>query len=451
METGPLGESPIDHSPHSIPQCPIGSDFEDLVCALYAAAGWYVSPNVRHLEGDNELMEIDLVATRWENGRFRKVLVEAKSGGWGWGQVLKLLGQGTLLAIDSTVFLTRECSNDIDPVRQRFANRGCEIRVLGTSIPEIVGNFNEFSGTQIVWADVGFWWHVFKVRREVLKCINRAPVAHRGIASDIKEHKRLVDDGLFQHDTVLGRLQALRTGYEAKPDLTGQVAKALDLDPTTSSSSHFSDALYRIGDPLVDVAMFLETRSRLAMLAAVIEYLLTEDDPEDRDREVAALLGLPTSTYFTISALRNRHEAHLYPVIWQRFVYEFGGLLIGERLEHEYGLLAEQSGASVESVKTALGIWDDLFPSTGWIADYYSLRLLKLVPSPIQGLGALRRSQLYGTTHDGITYTSEITQDPVSASFLKRVNNITYHRFEGRMCPADHLGSAAPPTTPIAH
>lgn len=440
------------HEPSPVPKEPVGEDFEDLVCALFAASGWYVSPNISHIEGAHNLLEIDLLATRWENGRYRRVLVEAKSGGWGWGDVLKLLGQGALLDVKEMWFLVRRDERDIESARSRFASKNCFVYNLGATTTEIINAFAEQVGDDLAYRDVAFWYHVFKVRREVLKCVRSSdyPPSLRPVLDDLKQQKLLIDDGLFQHDTVFGRLQALRDGFEGRRRLAAKVAQALDADPQMPSRSHFRDAMYGVGHPLVEVALFLETRSRLATLAAVIEYLTIEDEPSDPGQDVAILLGLPESTYSAIRELRDRDQVHLYPLIWQRFVYEFGGLIIIGREDEEYQLLAQQTGAHPTTVRQTLSLWGTLYPGVDWMASYYGVRLLKLVPASIQGMGALRRTQLYKTKKGMRSYPAMMVDSPTGAAFLKRVNNISYHRERGQTCPEDHLGPAAsPPVEPV--
>jgi hypothetical protein len=432
------------HSPHPLPTHPRGAAFEDLLCALFVASGWNVSPNVRHLEGGNALLEVDLLASRWEGGEFRRILVEAKSGGWGWGDVLKLLGQGALLEVPEQWFFATQGDRDSETARERFESAGCHIVVTEDTSEQIRQAFNAALPADVTKREMAFWWHSFTVRREILRCANQSglPASARSAVSELKEQQRLIDDGLFQETTYLARMRVLRHGYENRRNLASRTADVLDASPDLLSGTHFRDALYGVPHPLVEAALYVEMRSRLAMLVAVIEFLLMEDDPDDASQEVALLLGLPSSTTSTIRSLRDRTDLHLYPLVWQRFVYEFGGFAINDRSEEEYTALAEQIGATPATVTDALEVWETLYPGVDWFAGYYGIRLLKLVPAPIQGLGTLRRTQLYKTRHGDRTYPYEMTDHPTGMAFLKRVNNIAYFRAKGEACPESHLGPA---------
>ena len=97
-----------------IPECPTGFALEDLICALFAASGWFVYPSIKHHEGVDELMELDLLGTKFTESSVRRALVEVKSGGWGWNDVLKLLGRQTFLEVGESHFFATSRDRDVD-------------------------------------------------------------------------------------------------------------------------------------------------------------------------------------------------------------------------------------------------------------------------------------------------------------------------------------------------
>lgn len=422
-------------------------EFEDLVAALFVAGGWHVTQNVHHHEDGQQLLEMDLLAVRWRNGGPERLLVEAKSGNnWGHPDLLKLFGQQQLLGLPRSRLAVRSANGKSSPAS--LVAKGCEIMELDGDAERSRALFATAGlGKKPTKADVAFWRRVFQIRRRLLEGLR-----DRGSAPQVsevlrimKEQKRLIDDGLLQHATAYQRLGALCDGYRGHQKLAARMAHALD-DSSSRATDHMRSAFYGVGHKLVYLAMFLDMRARMATLAAVVDFLLAEDDARSASQRITLALGLPSSMSNAIEEFRTQEELHLYPLIWQRFVYEMGGFLLLDRLDGELDLLADATGAKPNTVRQALEAWNMLFPVPGgWLRSIGAphLQVLMLVPAPIQGLGALRRQRLYDCQHhDGRTYFSSIVE-PSCAHFLKRVNNITYYRCLGQDCPPEEIGPAA--------
>lgn len=432
----------VHQSPFVLPRSWDGDDFEDLVGAMYAESGFHVAPRIHVRSMDEHMCEIDLVATEFKADGAHRILVEAKSGGWGWGDVLKHVGRAALVGATESHFLVQRLTRNADEGREKLRRTNCHVHALGESLEDIVRKFNDSFGKAADIHGVGLWWFALRVRRQTLRTIDRAirdggPIGE--IAHALRRYQNRVDDGIFESPDLLTRLRALRAVRDETPKLALQTSGALN--DRLGIGLEFREAISGNGHPLVLCAMFLETRARLATLTALCEYLLNEDDPDNTEQQVATVLDLPASMSQSLIRIRMEPEFHLFPIIWQSFVYEFGGFFIQDRKDEELGLIALRSGARKESVIQALKAWDHLFPqATGasWITALSGLQLVKMIPSPIQGLGVMRRASLYGLIENGQTYVMRMSPDPYVAAFLKRVNNIMYFRFDGKRCP-DHL------------
>lgn len=99
-------------------------DYERLVAAHFAAAGYVVERNVQH-----DALEIDLVATKFCFRSKDQYLVEAKSGkAWGHPDAFKLLGWMTFLAIDKGLLVVADGKDGaVGDVSDRFASHGIEV------------------------------------------------------------------------------------------------------------------------------------------------------------------------------------------------------------------------------------------------------------------------------------------------------------------------------------
>jgi hypothetical protein len=65
--------------------------FEDCVSALFNAGGYHVERHIRHRDLE-EVLELDAVATDYSTSPPTRVLVESKSGAWGYPDLFKVLG-----------------------------------------------------------------------------------------------------------------------------------------------------------------------------------------------------------------------------------------------------------------------------------------------------------------------------------------------------------------------
>ena len=69
---------------------------EEYVAALFQAARYFVEKNVVEREPDGNILELDAVVTAYETVPPETVIVEAKSGSWGFADIFKVLGWMTM-------------------------------------------------------------------------------------------------------------------------------------------------------------------------------------------------------------------------------------------------------------------------------------------------------------------------------------------------------------------
>lgn len=86
----------------NIPSQPV--EVEDCVSALFNAGGYHVERHIRHRDLE-EVLELDAVATDYSTSPPTRVLVESKSGGWGYPDLFKVLGWMKYLGFERGVFM----------------------------------------------------------------------------------------------------------------------------------------------------------------------------------------------------------------------------------------------------------------------------------------------------------------------------------------------------------
>ena len=77
---------------------------------------------------------------------------------------------------------------------------------------------------------------------------------------------------------------------------------------------------------------------------------------------------LPASFRSGVEDLRKEKHFALYPLFWQVFTWVFGGFILEDRTEQEYGWLEALTGVPNEHVDDALGAFDKLFDKgSSWV------------------------------------------------------------------------------------
>ncbi len=75
-----------------LPELPVGKQFEEFLAAYFQASGRFVERSVIDRQ-EEEVLELDIIATDYQQGTAPELLlIEAKSGKWGFGDIFKLRG-----------------------------------------------------------------------------------------------------------------------------------------------------------------------------------------------------------------------------------------------------------------------------------------------------------------------------------------------------------------------
>lgn len=388
---------------------PKGQELEEFVSALFQCSGCYTERQITE-RAEEQVLELDVVATDYRKLHPAPLLIEVKSGGWGFPEIFKVRGWMDYLAMDAGAFIVSNVPEDknFEFYQEKASQIG--IKLVGIS---------DFGKPEAVLAEVGLpvvkddlmfeiWRYAYWIERRVVDVLRAQKKSIPG-ASGPREamvYLGLVNDGLFFISSLWSRINALYEAYQQHPRLTLSAAWEMAGNPydpaDPKNCRHIGEALYRCEHKLLQGCMYVEHRARLAILRTAVDYLHALGEgasaPGAADLDQWALAALPDTFTQGLQWLKTCNNYWLYPYLWQTFLWAWGGFLLTDREKEELSLLSEHTGVPVDEMPTALDAFDKFFPSPGgWFADVRNtnLRIVKMVPCYFQGLGAYLRLKRY--------------------------------------------------------
>lgn len=400
---------------NAIPEA--GDDIEDYTAALFQAAGYFVEKSLVQRD-PADVLELDIVATRYWDVLPSSLLAEVKGGGWGYHDLFKVIGWMRYLGLPSAAFFVKTCDDrDFEAVRLRMA-----------PLNLAVVHFENFDDPAALFATAGFgqiasemdvavWRHSYSVERRLAKVLTDRVKSHKGQqgAAAALAYHRLVNDSIFFQETVLGRMHALYDAYKQHPKLS--LACAIEAegglyDPAVEPTDNalMREAMREGKHPFLQACFYTEHRARLALLKAAVDYCC--ENPEGISPYDPALVvndgkidlyelwlhSLPQSFKDGIAWLVQQPTFRRYALFWQQFLWGWGGFYLDDRAEQEFELMAARCGIPTAEIPVALQAFDRFFPSGGWLVapGWTCARRVKMMPTYFQGVGVYHRRLLYG-------------------------------------------------------
>jgi len=383
-----------------------GYDYEDQVCALLLAHGYYLETRLVLRKGTEEVLEFDAIATPVNDYQSRKV-VEVKSGRWGIADIFKLYGQ---------VMYTDESEAWLIHKKEATESKQGAISELAEHVPVSTINVNigAESGTLDIPASlelpeetahtifISAWWAQSAERiaqsrfRNWCKSHDEPPE----VILAAQSYLSAMADCLFQ-PTPIKRVDALYDAYKEAPKLTSSLIDHVSRSSGDTLKQVRQSVAENDGRPHLQYAMAQEYRARVAILKNAYDAILGEAEHRESKQqefswEAITKALLPDSFKAGMDALRAfPHPEHI-PYFYQVFVEVFGGFYIpGEDREIEF--LSKATGIPEEQVPAAMELFDAFFPiPNGWIHQGDGLNFLKGLPAYLRGAGCFTRQDLYG-------------------------------------------------------
>jgi len=425
----------------SLPELPKGHEFEEFISAFYQSSKLFIERNIIE-RGVEEVLELDTIATDYEQFPPSIQLIELKSGSWGFTDLFKLKGWIDYLNIPKASFIVQKERQNIEFYKEKASALGINLIVIPNI--KVTGEvLSEFIPPECInETDIAVWRFAYWVERNLLRRLNHKKKSHRNIAcySALKAYYYDVSSGVFFTENIVDKLNKLYDAFRKYPHITAKCAHELagdsfDKEYSSLPDGIFSETYYKCKYTDVQISTFIEHRARLSILKSAIDLKLYQRAGETSKTEsYLELLGykipkfdfLPQSFIDGLNTISAHPYFHKYAVFWQYFIWLFGGFILVDYEEQEYQLLSEQTGIPVEEIPNALSAYDALFPNAGgWFLDlspHSNIRVLKMFPVPFMGVGANYRRLKY--TENGDFKELKLTGQHTLTDLIKW-NNLT--------------------------
>lgn len=428
-----MGVSPtLTPTSVSLPNLPTDKEYEEYVAACYQSLGCYVERTIID-RGEEEILELDIIATDYSSsGVPRETLVEAKSGGWGFPEIFKLIGWSKYLGIDHVELIVNTSKGH----RQAFYEaKSKEIGVSLVHHPNDLQEITEHHSHRISQAeprDVSAWRFSYWVERNLLRKLTASKKAatQEKCYRALTDYIHVVNSGIFFTKNVVSRAEELYSAFGKHRLISAKVGN--ELIGNDFSENHeqiprriFEETFYRPTLNAICISTYIEYRSRLALLKTAVDLCEYEkhgiaervtDEYEVMGITLSTMDFLPESFRSGVSELRQLPYYEKYPAFWQNFLWLFGGFILEDYKEEEYQHLSSKTGIPVEHIDSAFRAFDILFPlKGGWFNasnQKSKIRLIRMFSTPFMGIGAHYRKILYGGAEgfDGLSLTGQYTK-----------------------------------------
>ncbi|MBB4684636.1 hypothetical protein [Amycolatopsis jiangsuensis] len=390
-----------------MPSTPEG--LEDYVAALFQASGNYVEKNLIQRD-PSDVLELDVVATKYDSMLPESLIAEVKSGNWGYPDLFKVLGWMAYLGKpEGVLFAAKSSSKDISLVANKFAPWGLKVVCFEGAIEPLSVFSDAGLGRTPEKDSVDSWRFSYEIERKLVGTLIKAARStdKRGPQVAVKYH-RLVNGGVFFAESETHAVAALYGEFQRHPRLTLSTAHeqdGRDFDDALNGqqSALYGQALNDGEHPLLQACFYTEHMARLSILRAAVDIccrVTSELDrrPSDEDWNAVELDGLPATFCSGLRWLSRQHTFYRYALFWQNILWNWGGFVLTDQIDDEHAWMSEESGVPVDEIASAMLAFDKFFPSSSsWITDFSGSKLsvVKLVPAYFRGIGCHRRNVRY--------------------------------------------------------
>jgi len=231
-----------------LPDAPKGLDVEDFIAAALQASGHFVEKNIE----DQDVLELDIVATSYLSAQPSQKLYEVKSGGWGFKDIFRTVGQMQYLGIREGMFVTSAVGDQ----STEFYNEKCRdldisIHVLdGFEAPPNLTGVSVGGEAHSMWR-WSFWLERILVRRLTLICKTDPKLICPRI---VRDYYRLINNEIFFVPQTSGAVGRLYDAYKDHPSLTLDAAAEIEgnyPDPTGEAGRDTVKAALNDGEHLL--------------------------------------------------------------------------------------------------------------------------------------------------------------------------------------------------------
>ena len=384
----------------TLPEIPTGQDLEDFVAAYLQCGGFYTEKSLTE-RGETEVLELDIMAWKPADLPPEHTLFEVKGGGSGFSDIFKVLGWKTYLQQRgvNNAYLIAPIRNRTPSVIEYMGNKCNEIGIdlIAHEDPNTLAENLLAHGVIAAYPatlDHSSWRYLFWLERQMLKVVSTNRRTQQGLRGpeEIFAYQELIRSGFIQAHNVRERLGGLYQAHFEHPSLAKAVAAELGGRDWNSnnppSTLHWEQAMFHCRHPLVHAAMYYQHRARLDILKGAVEFALLRKHNALPPEGSFNFLGfeipidiLPTSFHSAVDQITGIEAFEKIPLLWQSFLWKWGGFFLVDYEEEEKAQLASEAGMSNEAANDAINLYDGLFPTrNGWLRTFEGAKLLMLFP-----------------------------------------------------------------------
>lgn len=381
-------------------------DYEDQVCSLLHAHGYYLETRLVLKMGSEEVLEFDALATPTNDYQNRKV-VEIKSGKWGISDIFKLYGQVLYTSENHAWLIHKKAATETKKKAIQDVCGSVPVTTININIEEAADSENIPFGLEIpeniaksIFSTS--WWSRSADRIAHSK-FREWCRGHADIPAPIQNAQNYLsdlDECLFKK-TPLSRVDALYDAYKAFPQVTSSLISHVEKNSKDDLQTVRRSVSDQYGRAYLQYVMAQEFRARIAIIKNAYDAILEEANSESKKGNAFTWANLiktllPDSFKSGMDALSKFEYAQHVPYFLQVFIEVFGGFYCPTD-DRELIQISHATGIPVEKIPEALALLDMFFPiPKGWMHQGDGINLLKGVPAYLRGAGCFAREDLYG-------------------------------------------------------
>lgn len=396
----------MSSKPIKLESNPIEKDYEDYICAYFQAGGLYVEKSIIHRETE-EILELDIITTDFDNGKTSRKLIEIKSGNWGFNEIFKVKGWLVYLKMEDGLFIVKKERGSLEYFKRKSSELGIEL-IHDADLSKTGNLLSQFLNQEPTEKEIETLRFSYLLERKLLKQIKDLKKKYPDVQSYIylDDYFFKVNSGSFFSNNPIRRIRQLFEVFIKYKNLTAKMCYELENgkyrnDVEELSGDGFTTLFYKTEDSPLQIALYIEHIARITILKACTEHLLRthrEAFGKEKFSEKIDYLNLPQTIKNGLEELVKEPYFHRYPIFWQFFTYVMGGFILTDLRNTEYKYISDNTGIPIEEIPRAFESYNKLFPKDeGWMYKLpkSNIEWHRFFSIPFCGIGANHRRFLH--------------------------------------------------------
>lgn len=379
------------------PEIPKSYLYEDYIAAHIQASGVFIERSLININKD-EILELDIVVSEINETEVKKILVEIKSGDWGYPGLFKVKGWMSFLNITQGALIVQQnhknqqtCLEICKELNIEFIDNS-DMSKTSESLASITNKIPDFN--HVNWLKYSFAMERAMIgRNKELKKSNSAINSYKYLDNF---YQAIISRSFFKSDP-LDRIHKLFKSYIAYKNITAKMSNELETKVYSDDCEQIPQESYRAtfynadNNPL-HFALYVEHLARLMIMKSCIDFLIESKSANHKSTfvEQIQLMSLPKTLKDALETISKQPYFYRYPIFWQIFTYLLGGIVLCDYKEYDYGVLSNLSGIPLEYIDNAFNSFNILFPRPdGWFMKLPNsgIEWHSLFPIPFSGIG----------------------------------------------------------------